>query len=312
MKHLLTLLLLTLLTANSYAQKAPRPEDAVRPGQIGQVLKTLPGDVVGWADPTAPSGSVDTFTMTNKSILRVPKAGDKITGNKWSDYIRWHYYRAPTLALSHSPTTTLTEVGNVINYTLTNTTSNPGGATLANGRFERDGTQVATFGSATSATHPFTFSPGAPSGNNALQYTFRSRQDYSGGGDAPGTAVNPTARTFRAAYPILYGMSTTDLTQGGNPYTVLFGKLVETEGNKSVPISGSGYIYYAIPASWGDTALSLIQDGNNYNVTAGFTPYNVTVTSTGRTNNYTAVPYILYRSNGTSTISSPLTFKFTQ
>jgi hypothetical protein len=104
-------------------------------------------------------------------------------------------------------------------------------------------------------------------------------------------------------YPVLYGVSATDLTAGGNAYTDIESPLVETEGNKSVNIDGSGFIYYAIPTTWTDTNLSSIIDDNGFNVTPSFTSSAISVTSVGLANNWTQ-NYIIYKLNNLTTVSN--------
>lgn len=97
-------------------------------------------------------------------------------------------------------------------------------------------------------------------------------------------------------------MSATDFSVGGDPYTGLT-KLVQAEGDKTVSLTGSGFIYYAVPKTWGDFNLSSIIDHNGFNVTPSFTSYDITVSSTGLVNDWTSVDYKLYKLNTTTTTS---------
>jgi len=237
-------------------------------------------------------GAVDTFSLRDP-ILRMPTAGTTIGGNSFSDWAQWHYFTAPTLSLSGSSPTN--EVGTSNSYTYTNTTTNSGGATLSGGRIEKNSVSVATFGAATTGSYTYTFAP-----TSVVTETMRSEQEWSGAGES-GTAVS-SSRTLRGVYPVFYGVSATDYSASGNIYSVLT-KLVATEGNKTVTMDGSGFIYYAVPVAWSDENLSSIIDANGFNVTPSFTSYTISVTSTGLVNNYT-VNYLLYKLNTTTTVSN--------
>lgn len=244
---------------------------------------------------------------SNRPILRVPTAGVNIGGSDIEDWLNYWYFTAPTLSLSLSPTTTVYEVGDTSYITVSGTTTNSGGATLSNGDLQRSNpsaTSVDAFGTGTSYSFAFSFAPQKDSTTHykQLTYSFQAEQDWVFGSES-GTATS-TTRTVTAVYPILYGMSNTDFSVGGDPYTTDLTKLVQAEGNKTVTLTGSGYIYYAIPKTWSDYTLSSIVDHNGFNVTASFTAYDITVSSTGLINDWTSVDYKLYKLNTTTTTSS--------
>ena len=259
--------------------------------------------------PPNSGGGIDTFTMTGKTVLKEIKVGDKITGNKFSDLARFLYYRNPTIALNPSPT--VVQRGTVTNYTFTASTDNAGGAALSDGRIERNGVSVSTFGGATSGTHNFIFSPNAPSGNNSSTYAFQAKQNYNGP-EGSGT-ISSSVRTVRAVYAVLYGTSTVDyVSNSGGAYAAL-NKLIQTEGNKSVVLQGGSgggqvYMYFAVPLTWSDSDLSQILDGNGFDVTGAFTRYVVNIATSGLTNN-TVTQYALYRSNSKTAVNATYTFK---
>lgn len=242
----------------------------------------------------------------NRNILRVPTAGQNLGTASIGDWLEWWYFTAPTLSLSLSPTTTVYEVGDTSYITVSGTTTNSGGATLSNGDLQRtnpSATSVDAFGTGTSHSFAFSFAPQKDSTTHykQLTYSFQADQDWVFGAES-GTASS-TTRTVTAVYPILYGMSNVDFSAGGDPYTTDLTKLVQAEGNKTVTLTGSGYIYYAIPKTWGDYTLSSIIDHNGFNVTASFTAYDITVSSTGLINDWTSVDYKLYKLNTTTTTS---------
>ena len=234
-----------------------------------------------------------------RPILRLPEVGDTVT------YFDWYYFAPPTITSALSPTTTIYEVGTSNAITISGATSNPAGTTLTAGTLGRTApaptTEILGFTSATTYSQAITFTPQqAGSGNyNELVYSFRASQDYTGA--ESGTATSPT-RTVTAVYPVLYGVSATDLTATGDPYTALT-KLVQAEGNKAVNMNGSGFIYYAVPSTWTDVNLSAIFDGNGFNVTPSFTSSTVSVTSSGLTNNWT-LNYTIYKLNTSTTVSN--------
>ena len=240
-------------------------------------------------DSLANAGASDIPFDGSRVVRRGFQAGQITNATTVVEQLEFLYYAPPTLSLSSSPNNTLVQVGTVNTYTLTSTTSNPGGATLSNGRFERGGVSVESFGSATSATHTFTFAPGAPSGNNALSYTYRSKQDYT---PEDGTAQS-SARTYSSAYPILYGQSATDyrsVANGGtgqNPYPAMEDPLIVNESDQTVTFNGTGvYLYYLVPTSWNDTAISQILDPNGFPVSIdewNITTVQVTTTDTENT-----------------------------
>lgn len=237
-------------------------------------------------------------------ILRVFEVGQTITATTPGELLEWMSFAAPTITLNLSPSTTVYEVGTSTAITLSVATTNPGAATLSNGTLTRTSPAsnvIHTFGASISYSTGITFAP-TQSGTgdyNQQLYSFQATQDWTGSGES-GTASS-TTRTVRGVYPVLYGVSATDLSATGNPYTAL-SKLVETEGNKSeLNMNGTGYSYFAIPKTWSDYDLSKIEDHNPFDVTASYTAYDITITSSGLTNNWTAVPYKLYKSNTTST-----------
>lgn len=251
-------------------------------------------------------GAVTGFFDGDRPILRVPTAGTNIGSTTVTGWLDWWYFTPPTISLTTSPTGKIIEVGDSVVYTFTTTVTNSAGATLSSGEFRRTSPAAAvvtSFGAATSDATDIAFSPKEPEGAavdyDQHVYTFRSFQDYAGA--ESGTAQSNTV-TLQGVFPILYGMSDTDFSTTGDFYSVLT-KLVQAEGDKTVTLTGHGFIYYAIPASWSDNTINQIIDHNGFNVTASFTVYDRNVSSSGLTNNWTNVPYKLYKLNNTTTTS---------
>ena len=248
-------------------------------------------------------GSSNIAYNSNRPILRTWAVGTNIGGDSITDFFDYLYFAPPTITITN-PSPTIREIGTTGSYTYTSTTTNPGNATLSNGRIERGGTSVATFGSALTGSYTFNWTPGAGSGSNANTYSIRSLQSWAGSGESG--SINSPTRTLTAVYPVLYGVSSTDYSSSGALYGAM-SKLVETEGNKTVSLNGSGFIYFAFPATWADTNLSKIVDGNGFDVTAAFTRYTRTVTSTGLANNWTT-NYVVYKINNTTQVNASYQF----
>lgn len=258
-----------------------------------------------WLRTVSSSGTSSPNYDSDKAILRVPTVGTNIGGATVTDWLDYWYFSAPTLSLSLSPSTTIYEVGDTSYITVSGTTSNPGTANLSNGGLDRTAPstlEVDAFGTGTSFSFSFSFYPQKDSTAHykQLSYSFQASQDWVKGAES-GTATS-TTRTVTAVYPVLYGMSATDLSVTGNPYTALT-KLVEAEGNKTVTLTGSGFIYFAIPKTWSDFTLSQIIDHNGFDVTPSFTSYDITVNSSSLINDWTSVNYKLYKLNTTTTTS---------
>lgn len=243
----------------------------------------------------------------DRSILRVPTVGVNIGTDSVKQWLEWWYFAPPTITCNLSPSTTVYEVGTSNSITISGATTNAGGATLTSGALTRtvpSSNVVNSFGASTSYTAPITFTPqqGGSGDYDELAYSFQATQDWSFGSES-GTASS-TTRSLSGVYPVFYGMSATDLSaaSGITIYTTLT-KLVETEGNKTVTLTGTGFIYFAVPKTWSDFDLSQIIDHNGFTVTGSFTAYDVTVSSSGLTNDYTNQTYKIYKLNSSTTTS---------
>jgi len=249
--------------------------------------------------------TASTVFDSDRNILRVPTVGQNIGGGTLGDFLDYWYFSPPTLSIS-SLSPSVIEIGTSQAYTISGATTNPGAATLSAGVLEKTYPSTATinsFGAGTSYSQGITFAPlQTPSGDyTEAEYRFQASQDWVKGAES-GTATSST-RTIKGVYPIFYGMSATDLSATGNVYTTLT-KLVEDEGNKTVTINGSGFIFYAFPASWSDNALSAIFDHNGFNVTGSFTVHDINISSSGLTNDYSTVAYKLYKLTTTTTATN--------
>ena len=248
---------------------------------------------------------------SNRPILREPTVGVNIGGSTVTDWLEWWYFTPPTISLNVSPSISFIEIGTTQQYTITATTANPGNATLSNGSlFVVSGDELDDYTNTTTGVATVNFTPlqtPVDTFDNS-SYQFRATQDWVFGSDSGIATSNTVTRT--AGYPVLYGMVADTATAFADPYGTLT-KLVQTEGNKTVSLTGNGLIIYGFPQTWSDTNLSSIIDPNGFNVTASFTRVDYpVVTSTGLVNNYVSVPYVFYFLNtgATSTSSSNYTF----
>lgn len=127
--------------------------------------------------------------------------------------------------------------------------------------------------------------------------------------DPTDSVILTTTRNYTYVYPFYYGATATDLSSatGTALETASLTKLTQTKGNKGVTLAAtSQYLYFAYPSRYGD--LASIKDGNNFDVTSGFTKYTVTINGG---NGWSNVSYNLYRSTNTTSISSQTyTFSF--
>lgn len=248
----------------------------------------------------------------DRNILRVPTSGDNIGTDSLKQWLEWWYFAPPTITLGSL--TGVVEIGTSNSLTLAGATTNPGGATLSLGDLRQtspSSVSINAFGAATSYTSPITWTPtqGGAGAYDGFTYSFRASQAWAFGSES-GTVNSPT-RTVTAVYPVFYGVSATDFSSSGNIYGTLT-KLVESEGDKSnLNMNGTGFSYIAIPKTWGDFDLSVILDHNGFDVTSSYTAYDITVTSSGLTNDWTAVTYKLYKFNNSSTYVN-YTYSFTR
>ena len=268
-----------------------------------------------WCVVESSGGAFD----SNRNILRTYTVGTNIGGSTIADVINWMYFTPPTISISTSPTNRIVRVGTSTSFTISGNVSNSGGATLSNGVVQKTSplpvSNLNTFGSGTSYNQGITFTPqqGGSTIYDQLTYSFRANQDWTGSGES-GNAQSGTV-TLTSVYPILYGTSTLDLRSTGDPYTIL-SKLDETEGDKTVNISGSGFVYFGMPndgssASWSDVNLSAITFNGVTPLLSAFTPFTTTVSSSGLTNNWSNVSYTIYKLNNT-TIASGDNYTFEQ
>lgn len=242
--------------------------------------------------------SMDSIYNGNRPIKRVPTVGTNLQATTFRQWLNWWYvdsYTQPSISLnSLSPTPV--EVGSSTNYTLSGATNNPCSFTLSGGTVNGN-----SFGAATSYSFPYTH---LPTTHGTTTITATQSWNQTGTTCEVGTPTTGTisaSRSITNVYPVLWGMSSVSYTGGAVPYSG-WSKRVTTEGNQTgLTMTGTNqFIYILIPKSWSDFDVSSIIDHNGFNVTSSFTAYDVTVTSTGLTNNWTQ-NYKLYKLNNLTT-----------
>lgn len=245
------------------------------------------------------SSAWDSLYNGNRAISRVPAIGTNMNATTFRQWLDWWYigdYTQPSISLGSL--TSPREVGTSNVYTLSGSTSNPCTFTLSNGTVNGN-----NFGSNTSYSYSYTH---APTSHGTTTITAQQSWDETGticADSAPNTGTTSASRSIVNIYPVFYGMSATSYTSGSVPYTE-FTKLVVTEASLSnLTMTGTNmYIYILIPKSWSDYTVNTIIDHNGFNVTSSFTGYDVSITSTGLTNNWT-YNYKCYKLNNLTTAS---------
>ncbi len=174
---------------------------------------------------------------------------------------------------------------------------------LTNGHLDRvypsPTVTVETFGTAISYTASVNYNPRQTPSNVNEQHQ-QKYIAYTTGIDCSCT-IHSGTKYVRAVYPYLYGLSDSNLETGGDlPYTNL-NKLVQLQGNKSVLLTGNGFVYFCYPATYPD--LTSILDQNGFEQITAFTKYTADIKSTGLVSNWT-VSYKIYKLNNTTSANS--------
>lgn len=251
---------------------------------------------------------------SDRPVGRVPELGTNIGGSTILDWLEYWYFTVPTATLTQAPSTSIFEVGDSMQLIYSWTISNPSSATLSNGQFRVTSPLsllLTSFSTSTSGADTIQYAPtqGSTSEYERLSYSLRVQQDWTNGTES--STLYSSTKTIQGVYPVFVGLDSTDYTASGNIYIEPnFTKLVEVEGSKTVSLTGSGYIYYCMPSTWADTNITIL-DANDFDVTASFDRVtNVSVTSTGLTNNWTQT-YVVYKLK-TYTAAAAFDYKFNQ
>ena len=239
----------------------------------------------------------DSLYNGNRAISRVPTVGTNLGATTFRAWLDWWYignYTVPTISLG--ALTTPREVGTSNSYTLSGSTTNPCSFTLSNGTVNGN-----NFGSNTSYSYSYTH---APTSHGITTITASQAWNQTGttcAESSPTTGTASTQRQIQNVYPFLWGMSADSYTSGSVPYDIWTKRVVVEGSQTGLTMTGTNmYMYILVPKSWSDFTVNTILDHNTFNVTSSFTAYDVSVTSSGLTNNWT-YDYKLYKLNNLTT-----------
>ena len=228
----------------------------------------------------------------NRTVKRSGIPNVNVGGNNLFEFIENYFFPFVPATISITTSGTIFEVGTINNITINGTTTPNDETTFSNGKLQRDGTDIYSFGSNLSFSTTDNFSPTTQQTINYIAY-----QDVGNNGNP--TTIQSNNIQVNSVYPFLYGVSSNDLEGGGTDIYTQLNKLIQLKSNKTVVLNGTGYIYFAYPSSYGN--LTSILDHNGFEQITAFTKYTATVTSVGLPNNY-SVTYYIYKSNN---ITSP-------
>jgi len=315
MKKLILLITVVLLSLYGISQPGtPSTPTTVIDGKlkIGETPSSTGTDSVLMIDPTTKEvhqKSLSDLSSSvvfdgNREILRVPSATDNLGTSTIDQWLEWWYFVAPTISVTFSPSTQTYEVGTSTSINIIATTSNPGSATLSNGKLYNwtDAIELKDFGSGTGDTESITYTPKeTPSTQyEKQQYVFRAEQDWVFGAESGSLG---SSRTLSAYYRVFWGISSTDFEGASGTTIYTNGDLssnVQAEATLAKSFTGTGYMWIITPDSWDD--ISLVTDDIGSPVT-GFTDKGATVSSTGLVNDYTDINYKCWRSATQGTFS---------
>lgn len=126
-----------------------------------------------------------------------------------------------------------------------------------------------------------------------------------------------TSTSFEVVYPYFYGFST---SSSDNPFTTQTDamdqttKRIDIRGSQSLALSGSGYLHFIYPSSYG--TLSNILDGNDYveytHGSFGTWTYSIQALNspTDPTEYWSSAPFYVYRKTLVTTIPPSQIYKF--
>ena len=272
------------------------------------------GKVLTWSGTQLKFDSISIYDSFdgNRSIKQTasnPSLAGNVGGSTIVEFLNNYFFPFLTATISIGSSGTY-EVGTSNSVTISGTVTQNDETSFSNGVVKRvypDTANVHSFGASLSYSTSVTFAPIKGSANT-LEHRFAAFQDVGNNGNP--TTINSSIITLNSVYPFLHGVnSDSTLINGGTTTYTGLTKLIQTKANKTVTLNGTGYIYFAYPATYGN--LTSIIDHNNFEQLTAFTKYVDTINSSGLTNNWTNVSYYIYRSNSpTSPSSWNYQFKF--
>jgi hypothetical protein len=165
------------------------------------------------------------------------------------------------------------------------------------GIIKLNGVSVHTFGIDDSYTKAVNFNPRQGSANpeEVLSQTYIA---YATGNESA-AVVNSLSKVLTGVYPYLHGYSSSNLETGGTALYDAMTKLAQTKGDKVISFTGTGYMYFAYPASYG--LLNEVKDPNGFPTTQFELYAAVNVSSNGLAGDWTNISYNIYKAKTIST-----------
>jgi hypothetical protein len=264
-------------------------------GVAGQVL-TSTGSGTQWIDYTS-VGFDGNRTVTRAGVPNINAGGTTV--NEWIENYFFPFLD-PTISISLSA---IYMIGTNNNVVVSGTVTLNEETLLYDGTLNRTEpspmTVMDVFSANTTYSKSVVFNP-RQTPSSAEQQIQHSYIAYTTGTNC-GCTVNSSTLILDAVYPYLYGLSADDLSTGGTDAYDAMDALIEQTGDKTVSLTGTGYIYFMYPASYG--VLTSIKDHNNFEQILSFTKYTVDVESTGLAVDWDT-SYYIYKLNNTTTASS--------
>ena len=320
MKYLITFcLILISILGFSQAQNAKYvtvPNNLTIFGGAGLAAGTIVTDMntsqtyslLEYGSPTSVLTSTDKVLF---SASETPFDGDRVVtrsglpsvnagGTNLTDWVEAYFFPFVNATISINNVASVYEVGMSVTLPYVGSVTLNGESGVHNGRLMQlspTPDELYNFGTAES------YNIGISHSIDIVPATYTTRAETTGNDE--GVTVHSSTRYQYFVYPYLYGVNAADISHGGTIGTVLT-NLLEREGTKTVTLTGTGYIYYAFPASYGD--LTSIKDHNGFEQLSSFTKTIYNVTSVGKDIDWTT-SYKIYKLNST-TAPSGWTYTF--
>jgi hypothetical protein len=212
----------------------------------------------------------------------------------------WFPFVQAIISIITSPTNIIVEIGTNNSITITGVVTMNEETIVKNGHLDSIIPALGiihAFGANISYSHSITFNP-----RQGDSVTYQQYKAYTTG-DTDDVEVSSSTKTIKSVFPYLVGISSdSSLSNGGVALYSAFANLLEESGTKVISLSGTGYIYFAYPTSYGD--LTSIKDHNNFEQLGSFTKSSNLVSSTGLSSDWANVYYNIYKLNNVTSASN--------
>ncbi len=265
---------------------------------IGEVEEDNNGLVTG--DKVYDAINLNTLFNGNRLVTRNGIPNVNVGGTTIKEFLENYFFPFVNATISINNVASVYEVGMSVTLSYVGSVTLNDESGVHNGRIMKLSPieeEAYNFGTAEG------YNVGIGGQTNIVPATYTTRVETTG--DDEGVTVYSSIRYQYFVYPYLYGVNAADISTGGTIGIVLT-NLVERTGTKAVTLTGTGYIYYAFSASYGD--LTSIKDHNGFEQLSSFTKTTANVTSVGKTIDWTT-SYKIYKLNST-TAPSGWTYTF--